>query len=121
MNILLIEPDSVLGRTTKSALEAAGWMVGWERSAQKALDHLEDKIPDLIVLELQLGLHNGIEFLYEIRSYIEWQNLPVIVYSINPKVQDVMFTGAFEQLGVKATLYKPSCTIAKLVTAIKNL
>ncbi len=76
MNILIVEPDKILGAATKTAFEAFGCKITWKRSAQTALDSLDDKLPDLIILEIQLGLHNGIEFLYEIRSYPEWQKIP---------------------------------------------
>lgn len=120
MNILLIEPDRILGEAIKAALEAFGYKVVWKRSAQKALDSLDDAVPDLIILELQLGVHNGIEFLYEVASYPEWQHIPVIVHTINTKVQDEIFAASFAQLKVQAVLYKPRTSTAQLVKAVKQ-
>ncbi len=121
MNILVIEPDKILGGAIKSALEAFGYKVVWKRNAQTALDALDVKVPDLIILELQLGLHNGVEFLYEVASYPEWQNIPVIIHTINAKAGDEIFAASFEQLKVKAVLYKPRTTTAQLVNAVKQL
>lgn len=125
MNILLVEPDRILGEAVKIALEACSYDVTWKRTAQTALDALDDPLasglPDLIILELQLGLHNGIEFLYEIASYPEWQHIPVIVHTINVKAQDEMFGESLEQLKVRAVLYKPKTSTAQLVQAVKHL
>ncbi len=121
MNILVIEPDKILGEATKNALEAFGFAVVWKRNAQTALDSLDTTVPDLIILELQLGLHNGVEFLYEVASYPEWQHIPVIVHTINAKASDEIFAASFEQLKVSAVLYKPRTTTAQLVKAVKQL
>lgn len=120
MNILLVEPDRILGEAASAALEAFGYKVAWKRGAQTALDSLDETIPELIILELQLGIHNGIEFLYEVASYPEWQHIPVIVYTINPKAQDKIFAQSFAQLRVEAVLYKPHTTISQLVKAVKQ-
>lgn len=121
MNLLVIEPDKILGEAIKNALEASGCGVAWKRSAQTALDSLDDTVPDLIILELQLGEHNGVEFLYEIASYPEWQHIPVIVHTINAKAQDEIFAQSFAQLKVQAVLYKPRTSTAQLVAAVKHL
>ncbi len=121
MEVLLIEPDRILGEAIKNALEAAGYQVAWKRSAQTALDGLDDAVPDLIILELQLGVHNGIEFLYEVASYPEWGHIPVIVHTINAKAQDEIFAQSFAQLKVQAVLYKPRTSTAQLVTAVKHI
>jgi len=121
VNILVVESDKILGETIKSALEAFGYNVAWKRSAQTALDALDETVPDLIILEMQLGMHNGIEFLYEIASYPEWQDIPVIVHTINSKAQDKIFSASLEQLKVKVVLYKPRTSTAQMVKAVNNL
>ncbi len=122
MHILLIEPDKLFGQTTKQSLEKFGHTIVWRRSAQTALDALDGKVsPEVIVVELQLGLHNGIEFIYEIRSYPEWQNLPVVIYSINQHILDDQYKAAFKQLGVKNILYKPDSNIHQLRRVVENL
>lgn len=120
MNILLIEADKVLGESSVNVLEAAGFKVTWKRSAQTGLDALDDYLPDIILLEIQLGNHNGIEFLYEINSYPEWQRVPIIIHTINPKAQDEIFKEAFKQLGVRDILYKPRTSTVQLVRTVKK-
>lgn len=118
MNILLVEPDKILGGATVGSLQDRGHRVVWHRSGQSALDSLDQQMPDVIIIEIQLGIHNGIEFLYELRSYPEWQNIPVIVHTINDHVTDRHFSVSFEELGVETVLYKPRTTAHQLGQAV---
>lgn len=120
MKILLVEPDKVLGEAIAHVFESAKHKLTWKRNAQTALDALDDNIPDLIILEIQLGLHNGIEFLYEIRSYPEWQNVPVIVHTLNNKALDEQFSQAFAELDVRAVLYKPRTSTQNLLRVARQ-
>lgn len=120
MKVLLVEPDKIIGGSIKDALQNDKCNVLWRRSAQSALDELDINLPDLIILELQLGLHNGIEFLFEINSYPEWQLIPVIIHTINSKAQDSIYEKTFSQLNVKAVLYKPRTSTKQLVSMVQN-
>lgn len=121
MNVLLVEPDKLLGEVSKHALETAGFKVVWKKSAQMALDSLDDKLPDVMIVELQLGLHNGVELLYEIRSYSEWQSIPVIIHTMNARVLDNRLVSVLEQLGVKSVLYKPKTGMPQLIRAVNQI
>src|SRR5438309_2019280 len=83
-NILLVEPDYILARIYSQALNRAGYKVTLASNAQMAITLADKKQPDLVILELQLIEHSGIEFLYEFRSYQEWQAIPVIINSHVP-------------------------------------
>lgn len=122
MNILLIEPDKILADNYRQVLERAGYSVNWHKGAQTAIHSADVTKPDLVVLELQLPSHNGIEFLYEFRSYEEWRHIPVIVLSLVP--EDVL-TGSnnelLERLGVKKYLYKPQTKLSQLLDAVNRI
>ena len=119
MKILVIEPDLVLAQTYIEVLNRAGHSAKSAHTAQDAVYHLDQIIPDLIIIEIQMANHNGVEFLYELRSYPEWQTIPVIVHSFVPKrlVQSQLTS---RQLGIKACLYKPSTTLQQLVAAVSR-
>ncbi len=97
----------------------AGHEVSCKRNGQEALDALDELRPDVIVLELQLGTHNGVEYIYEIKSQSDWQNIPIIVHSLNSRILDDEYQKAFNQLGIKHLLYKPTTSIAGLLKAIE--
>lgn len=119
--ILLLEPDRLLAETYARALRHAGFSVVPCASAQAAILAADQKRPDLVVLELQLVEHSGIEFLYEFRSYAEWQDVPVLVQTQVPAGE---FSGQLqslqEQLGITGYLYKPTASLNNLVSNIRS-
>lgn len=121
MKVLLIEPDAFLAEALMALISARGHEVFWKKTAQSALDSLEDSVPEAIILELQLGLHNGIEFIYELRSYSEWQNIPIIVHTINSKALDETYTSAFEELEVISVTYKLRTTNSHIVRLLDKI
>lgn len=117
MNVLLIEPDSVLRSTYSRALEQAGHATVSARDAQQAILFADTTTPDVVVLELQLPGHSGIEFLYEFRSYPEWQHAPVILHTF---IAGLELTSRAE-LGVAEYLYKPASNLRQLVRAVNGV
>lgn len=117
--ILLIEPDRQLAQTYYEALQTEGHTVIAAAGAQTAILATDQEQPDLIILEPQLVEHSGIEFLYELRSYSEWQLTPVIIQTIIPPAE---FNDAAEtlrtQLGVNRFLYKPQTNLKQLLRAV---
>lgn len=119
-HILLIEPDRLLARSLGQAVAAAGYVVHWRADVQAALTVLDQNPVALIVLELQLARHNGLEFLYEVRSYPEWETIPVIVHTAVPQSSGLGNAKLWRQLGVVKHLYKPQTSLAQLVRAINR-
>lgn len=118
-DILLVEPDKLLASTYRQAFEAAGHRVVMTASAQSAIFSADESRPDVVVLELQLIGHSGLEFLYEFRSYPEWQHIPVVICSTVPAGE---FGGSWQllkdQLGVRAYHYKPLVSLQTLLRTI---
>lgn len=118
-HVLLIEPDLVLAETYRQVLLAEGHRVVCCASAQAGIISADQYRPDVIVLELQLIEHSGIEFLYELRSYPEWQNVPVIIQTHVPPDEFTASLGLLQsQLNVSAYLYKPHTSLQKLVSEV---
>ena len=121
-NVLLIEPDAVLGRTYRLALEHIGHTVKVARSAQQALNAADDLRPKIVVLELQLASHNGIEFLHEFRSYTEWQNVPVVINTnITPGMLEASAVVLRRDMGVREILYKPRTSLQRLISTVNEV
>jgi DNA-binding response OmpR family regulator len=116
--ILIIEPDVVLADIYAKALRLEGHNVVVTGDAQSAITIADGKKPDLIVMEIQLASHNGIEFIYELRSYPEWQLIPIIIQSMVPLSEfNTKITG---HLGVISYLYKSSTPLLKLIGEVNN-
>jgi DNA-binding response OmpR family regulator len=98
--ILLIEPNRILAQIYKDAFKQAGYDVSVTHDAQNAITVSDKLRPDLIVMELQLVKHNGVEFLYELRSYPEWQTIPVVVNSIVPPSEFAQNEVLYKEIGI---------------------
>jgi CheY-like chemotaxis protein len=120
-NVLLIEPDAVLARTYIQALQHVGHIVSYAACAQDAILAADEAKPDIVVLELRMAVHDGIEFLYEFRSYPEWQHVPVVVNShIAPSNLEPVRTALQDDLGVVALLYKPKVSLQQLISQVNG-
>lgn len=121
-HILLIEPDRLLARTYGEALTAAGHTVVVCPTAQTAIVSADDGRPDVVVMELQLVSHSGIEFLYEFRSYTDWMKIPLVILTNVPPGE---FGGSrdvlMQELNVATYLYKPQTSLQQLVHAVAEL
>ena len=95
-----------------------GFSVNLKSTAETAIKALNETIPDLIILEPQLTKHSGIEFLYELRSYTDWQSIPVILHSMIPAEALLQMQSSLEQLGVTSHFYKPQTSLNQLVSAV---
>jgi CheY-like chemotaxis protein len=118
-NVLLMETDHILAKNLSKYLRSLGHKVTWCVEPQSAIDKADQKQPDVIVLDLVLANHrSGVEFLYEFRSYPEWQNLPVVIFS---QVAAEDLKGCLEslkQLNVAAYRYKPTTSLSDLAQSI---
>ncbi|GAC1498969.1 MAG: hypothetical protein NVS1B10_01200 [Candidatus Saccharimonadales bacterium] len=120
-NVLLIEPDRILAETYASYLSDSGYQVVACAGAQAAIIAADQTRPDIIILELQLIEHSGIEFLYELRSYPEWQDIPVVIHSWVPIIEfKDTWTALSDELNVHDYLYKPQVTMKKLESCIEK-
>lgn len=121
-HVLLIEPDIGLAQVYVQALELAGYHVAHVISAQAAIGAADAQAPHAIVLELQLPVHGGIEFLYEFRSYPEWQHIPVIINSHIPPEEFVPVQPVLrDELGVRVCYYKPRTSLQQLLRSVAEL
>jgi DNA-binding response OmpR family regulator len=118
-HILVLEPDTLLGVTYARALQQAGHTASHVSTAQAAIDSADQQAPDLVLLELQLPAHNGIEFLHEFRSYSEWQHVPAIINSfIPPHELGISLEQVMAELGISAYYYKPELSLQNLLRSI---
>lgn len=117
--ILLIEPDRILAKAFAEKLSALGHKTTVCLTGQAAIQAADKQAPELVILELQLKGHNGVEFLYELRSYPEWQDIPVIVQTLVPE-QTLRNIQTMPLLNISAYLYKPASNLEKLADAVQE-
>jgi DNA-binding response OmpR family regulator len=119
--VLLIESDKVIASNITKILKKAGYKVSWHVDPQEALDDADTELPGVIIVDLVLAGHGGIEFLYEFRSYPEWQNVPVVVFSSLSVEELKEALKGFGHLNVSAYHYKPNTSLAQLARTVDRI
>jgi CheY-like chemotaxis protein len=113
--ILLLEPDGLLAASISRYFAAAGLKVQAHSDPQAAVSRADKQLPDIVITELQLAGRSGVEFLYEFRSYPEWQTIPVIVYTSLHNQDLSAYQNVFSELNVQTCLYKPATSLEQLL------
>lgn len=112
--ILLLEPSRLLAKQYIQYLESIGYEVVWREDAQSGVIVADSFTPDVVLVELLLAGHSGTEFLYEFRSYADWQKVPAIVLTSVPRHELAVSDQVLAELGVVQYLYKPSTSLKRL-------
>ncbi|WP_150050483.1 MULTISPECIES: response regulator [Methylomonas] len=107
--ILLIEDDSVDAMTVKRALKELRVTnpLQWKENGEEGLAYLQQpghEQPCLILLDLNMPVMNGIEFLQNFKSLPELRRIPVIALTTSDEQEDKV--ESFE-LGVAGYMRKP--------------
>ena len=113
-HVLFIEPDSTLAAAYAAALTQQGYHVAFAKSAQQAIAAADRQLPDVVVLELQMARHNGVEFMYEFKSYTEWQDIPIVILSALSTRELAGYRDVAEKLHIARVLKKSETTAVQL-------
>lgn len=119
--ILLVEPDTVLAKTYAAALMKRGHHILRAQDAQSAINACDAVTPDCIILEVLLPHHNGIEFIYELRSHADWHDIPVIINSQLPLERLELDTATMQQLAIRSYCYKPDTSLSVLDELVDSI
>jgi DNA-binding response OmpR family regulator len=114
-HILLLETDRQLAKNTQDYFNRAGHQLDFYGDPQSAVLGADASRPDVVILDLFLASRSGIEFLYELRSYPEWQGIPVIITGSPAQNELGAFKDAFQELGVIKYLPKQSSSMGQLL------
>ena len=119
-SVLLLEPDKLLADIYQQTLEVAGYTVQLAITAEQAIQCIDAAKPDVVIISMELPRHNGVEFLYEFRSYREWQAIPTIVLTSLPSSELLDNAVLRHQLGIETVLVRSQTRAADLVRAVKR-
>jgi CheY-like chemotaxis protein len=79
--VLLVEDDSWLRYIMAELLADDGYQVREAATGTQALALVDQEVPDVVVLDLNLPELSGLDVLHELRTRKQMLNLPVIVMS----------------------------------------
>lgn len=118
--VTIIEPDALLASQYRAAFDNQNVLTKWYQSADTAMAEINGKTTSLIILEIQLPNHSGIEFLNELRSYKDLMAIPVILLTF-VSINELGLTSSMQKLlNIDSYLYKPRTSLDKLVSITKD-
>lgn len=83
--ILVVEDDRDLRQHFRDVLSTAGFEVEEAADGMQALRHLDNRPPDLVVLDLRMPYFSGVEIRQDLASNILTRQIPVVVVTGSPE------------------------------------
>lgn len=77
--VMIVEDDTLIREMMANMLKSEGWRVFKAENGKVALEHLDNKKPALILLDLMMPVMNGFEFVTRLRQNEKWHSIPVVV------------------------------------------
>jgi CheY-like chemotaxis protein len=101
--ILLIDDDKLNITLTQTRLESKGYEVAAAYNGEEGLLAVEEFLPDLIILDVEMPVMNGYTFLNTLKKKEkEYSSIPVLVLTAHDEMQPI-----FQLKGVRGYLIKP--------------
>ncbi len=102
--VLVVDDSITMRKVSARVLEREGYEVHTAKDGLDALEQMHERIPDVILLDLEMPRMDGYEFAGYVRGDARFQKIPIIV--ITSRVGEKHRARAFE-LGVNRYLGKP--------------
>jgi CheY-like chemotaxis protein len=116
--ILIVEDDDWLAEQHGRMLQAAGYVVEFAAHALAAMDVVDSKRPDVIVLDLLLAGPNAFTLLHELQSHADLAGIPVILCTNSA---DHIAEEDIAAYGVRQVLDKATMHPDDVVAAVKKV
>ena len=116
--ILVVDDDDQTRHLLRRSVEKAGFPVLEARDGREALEHIDDVVPQLILLDLIMPRMNGFEFLAALREREFPRPVPIVVITakdLSPEERQIL-EGATERV-----LQKGSYTREELLAEVHAL
>lgn len=99
MKILAVDDSKIVRKVTRGMLEPMGFAVDEAEDGQKAVDYCQEHMPDLILMDHNMPVMNGLDAVMAIRQLIDGDK-PVIIMCTTMNemefIQKAMMNGANE-------------------------
>jgi len=76
--VLIAEDNEIIRSTCSDYLEFLGYRVRRACNGEEAIKNIKKEKPDIIVIDIQMPVMNGLEVIKKIRKNEEFRNIPVI-------------------------------------------
>ena len=109
--ILIVDDEPLVREFFRTILERDGHTLLTAPNGHEALACLRDRIPDLVLLDLDMPVMDGMTFLRLIRRNPQFKDLPVVIVSGKDSKEQII---AAAGLGVREYLLKASFSLREL-------
>ncbi len=96
MKVLVAEDNPANRELIREILELQGYEVLEAKNGLEALEQIEEKLPDLVLMDIQMPLIDGLEAVTKLRSDERFGKLPVIAltaYAMNGDEEKALMAG----------------------------
>lgn len=118
LHILIVEDDDWLAEHYERVLKAAGYIVTRVANALAAIDAIDARLPDVVVLDVLLAGPNAFTLMHELHSHADLATIPIILCTNSA---DTLAREDIAAYGVREVLDKATMRPDDLVTAIKRI
>ncbi len=101
-DVLVVEDEAYLCELIGDVIESEGHTVRKASNGLEALDRMQERKPQLILLDLMMPIMDGWEFMEALRANPEWDGMPIVIITA---IYDVKRTQ--EETGARAVITKP--------------
>jgi len=115
--IMIVDDNPDIVTIVKTILEGKGYVVQTAYSGMEVFSRLEEKKPDLIILDVMLPQMDGLEVLTRLKGTADSSPIPVILLTAKVQYEDVL--GGYK-LGADYYITKPF-TSTQLINGINLL
>jgi len=83
--ILIVDDELDLLNLVKTRLEFHGYQVLYLNSGKDAVKTVQEKKPDLVILDIMIPDKNGYDICYELKNNANTTSIPVILFTAKPE------------------------------------
>ena len=117
-NILIVEDDEWVAEQHVRVLETAGYQAEYVTNALDAVEVLDARTPDVVVLDVLLTGQNAFTLLHELRSHSDLASIPVVLCTNSAEALATEDTAVY---GVRQVLDKTTMQPQDLIAAVKKV
>ena len=87
---LVVEDDADTAYLVRFLLERQGFDVDHRADGREALEAMEGMPPDIVIMDIMLPYHDGLELVGRMRQIPAWEHTPVLVLSVKSRESDIV-------------------------------
>jgi len=115
--VLLIEDEPNIIEAIRFILSRDGWRVDTHSDGETAVEAVQNRAPDLVILDVMLPNRSGYDILNDLRNLDETKALPVLMLTARGQKKDRELA---EKLGVNRFMTKPFSN-ADILATVREL